>query len=116
MVERTHYHGQIRIELAWIDTMLALLSTRIEESESLHRDVGRELLAQIRQRREEFESHLDALVRADRATWGDQRSDLETARIKLLQSLDRAFSRFQASARAWRGALQDSPAYAPSVS
>ncbi len=113
MIERTHYHGQIRIELAWIDSMLALLGTRVEESDSPRREVGRELLVQLRQRREDFERQLEELVRADHAAWGELRSDLETSRIKLLQNLDRAFGRFQASARTWRGSLEAVPAYAP---
>ncbi len=105
MIERTHYHGQIRIELAWVDSMLALLATRVEESESPRRDVGRELLVQLRQRRDEFERQLEELVRADHAAWGDLRSDLETSRIKLLQNLDRAFGRFQATARSGRSSV-----------
>ncbi len=110
MIERTHYHGQIRIELAWVDSMLALLATRVEESESPRRDVGRELLLQLRQRRDEFERQLEDLVRADQPAWGELRSDLETSRIKLLQNLDRAFGRFQSTARSWRNAVAGGPA------
>jgi hypothetical protein len=105
MIERTRYHGQIRMELTRIDSVLAQLRSSIEHEETPRQELGRELVKQLSQREADFEELLDELTRADERSWASLRLDLELARTRLLNHLDRAL-RFvllpQSHAGDWR--------------